>query len=82
MQDRYKDFSLEEAMRLAGTKTGRQLLQMLRSEHGQAMQAAAETAKAGDIEKTRQALSAFLSDPKTKALLQQLQEEGHGRTGR
>lgn len=82
MQDRSKDFSMQDAMRLAGTDAGKQLLQMLQNNHSNAMEAAGKSARAGDMEKTKQALSAFLSDPKAQILLKKLQEETNGRNGR
>ena len=81
MEKKYDAFSMQEAMRLAQSDTGQKLLQMLRSQHGDAARTALERAKDGDIEKAQQALQAFLSDPKTKALLQQLTEDSHGRNG-
>lgn len=81
MEKKYDAFSMQEAMRLAQSDTGQKLLQMLRSQHGDAARTALERAKDGDIEKAQQALQAFLSDPKTKALLQQLKEDSHGRNG-
>lgn len=72
------DFSMQDAMRLAGTDAGKQLLDTLRSNHAQAMQAAVKNAKSGDMEKTKQALGALLSDPKIQALLKKAQEEQHG----
>ena len=81
MEKKYDAFSMQEAMRLAQSDTGQKLLQMLRSQHSDAARTALERAKDGDNEKAQQALQAFLSDPKTKALLQQLKEDPHGRNG-
>lgn len=78
MEKKFDESSMQEAMRLAKSDAGRQLLAMLRSRHGDAINAALDSAKAGDVEKTKQALAAFMSDPKTQALLKQLQEERNG----
>lgn len=81
MEKKYEDFSIQEAMRLAQSDAGQQLLQMLRSQHSDAACTALERAKDGDIQQAKQALQAFLSDPKAQALLQQLKEAPHGRNG-
>ena len=78
MDQKYDDFSMQEAMRLAQSDTGRQLLQMLQSGHGAAARNALEQAKNGDLQQAQQALRGFLSDPKAQALLQKLKEEYHG----
>ena len=65
-------------MRLAGTDVGKQLMAMLKSSHGSQMQQAMDSMKRGDMAQAKQALSAFMADEKTQALLKQLQEERHG----
>lgn len=78
MDKKYEDFSMQEAMRLAQSDTGRQLLQMLQSGHGDAARHALEQAKNGDLQQAQQALRGFLSDPKAQALLRKLKEDYHG----
>jgi hypothetical protein len=78
MEKKYDDLSIQEAMRLAQSDTGQQLLQFLKSGHGNAAQQALAQAQKGDIAQAQQTLRAFLSDPKTQALLRRLQEEHHG----
>ena len=82
MEKKYEDFSMQEAMRLAQSDAGQQLLQLLQHNHGNAAQVALNRAKDGDMQQAKQALQAFLSDPKAQALLRQLKEDGHGGNGR
>lgn len=69
-------FSKEEILRLAQSPAGQQLLQLLSSEHSQAMNQVHESA--GDLQQAQKALSGFLSDPRAQALLRQLTEDSHG----
>jgi hypothetical protein len=78
MEKNYADFSMQEAMRLAQSEAGQQLLQLLRSNHSDAARSALEKAQDGDLNQAKQALQAFLSDPKTQELLQKLKEGNHG----
>lgn len=81
MEKKYDDFSVQEAMRLAQSDAGQQLLQLLKSNHSQAAQTAMDSAQSGDLLRVKQALQNFLSDPQAQALLQQLKEGNHGRNG-
>ncbi len=78
MEKNYDDYSIQEALRLAKSDTGQQLLQLLKSDHSNAAQQAMAQAQKGDIAQAQQALKAFLSDPQAQALLRRLQEERHG----
>lgn len=78
MEKNSNNFSMEEVMRLANTDAGKQLMAMLQGTHAAEASAAASSAQSGDMEKAKQALAAFLSDPKAQALLKQLQEDRHG----
>lgn len=76
MEKKYDGFSMQEAMHLAQSDAGQQLLQLLRSNHGDAARSALEKAQSGDIAQARQALQAFLADPQAQELLRRL-KEGH-----
>ena len=78
MEKKNEGFSMQEAMRLAQSDVGQQLLQLLRSNHGDAAQSALESAQEGNLAQAKQALQAFLSDPQAQALLRQLKEGQHG----
>lgn len=77
MEKNFGEFSMEDVKKLAQSSTGRQLMAML-SARGNEMDAAMKSARQGDMEAAKQALAAFMADPQTQALLQQLQEERHG----
>ncbi len=81
MEKKYDDFSMQEAMRLAQSDAGQQLLQLLKNNHSQAAKTAMDSAQSGDLFRAKQALQGFLSDPQALALLQQLKEGNHGRNG-
>ena len=78
MEKKYDDFSIQEAMRLAQSDTGQQLLQLLKNSHGDAARSAMTSAQKGDIVQAQKVLQAFLSDPKAQALLRELKEGHHG----
>ncbi len=64
--------AIREAMRLAQTPAGQQLVQMLRQNGGQELQKAMEQAAYGDYAAAKQALSAMLSNPEAQKLLKQM----------
>lgn len=64
--------TIREAMRMAQTPAGQQLIQMLRSQNSQDLQTAMERAAAGDYAAAKQALSAILSNPDAQKLLSQM----------
>lgn len=70
--DRKQDRDLEEAMRLASSPAGQQLVQLLKNSDSAQLQSALEKAYAGDFSQAREAINAFLSTPDAKALLEQL----------
>ena len=78
MEKKYDGFSMQEAMHLAQSDAGQQLLQLLRNNHGDAARSALEKARDGDITQAKQALQAFLADPQAQELLRRLKEEQHG----
>lgn len=72
MQENSNQFLIQEALRLAKTPTGQQLLALLQKNGGSDLNAAMNRAAAGDYDQAKQALSALLSDPEAKKLLEQL----------
>lgn len=82
MQKNFDEFSIQEAMRLANTDLGRQLITLMQNQHSSAFQNVMNSAKAGDMEQAKHSLSSILADPQTKVLLQQLQEAQNGRNGK
>ena len=72
MQKNSQDFSMQEALRLAKTPAGQQLLAMLQGDSSGQFQQASAAAAAGDYAKASQALSQLLSSPEAKKLLGEL----------
>lgn len=73
MQKNSSDFSMQEALRLANSDAGRELLALFsQMDSGKREQAAAQAA-AGDYEQVKKTLSELLSSPQAKALMKQLE---------
>lgn len=69
-----QDKTIQEALRLANTEAGQQLISMLQKSSGSQIQAAMDQAAAGDLTQAKQLISALLQDPKAKKLLEQLRK--------
>lgn len=67
-----KDKSIQEAMRLAKSPAGQQLLQMLQQNGGDELRQAIAKASAGDYAQAKQTITALLDTPEAKKLLEQL----------
>lgn len=78
MRKNSNDFSMQEAMRLAQSETGQQLMAALQTQNADAVSQAMEQAAAGDMEKARQSISSLLASPQIQALLEQLRRDSHG----
>lgn len=78
MEKKFEDFSMQEALRLAGTDAGKQLLALLKQENTATLQQAADQAAAGSYDQVKNTLSAILSTPEAQALLKQLGGNQHG----
>lgn len=70
--DQPQDLPISEAMRLAGTPQGQQLLKQLQEQHGNLMQSAIQQAQSGDYAQVKKLLSNLLQSPEGKALLDNL----------
>lgn len=78
MDKNFSNLSPEQMRRLASSPAARELMQMLKQNHAGAMDAAIAGAQSGDQAAVQRSLAAFLSDPRAKELLRQLQEGQHG----
>ena len=78
MEKNSGNFSIEQMKHLAQTDAAKQLMAMLEQSSSGAAQTIRNSAKNGDMEQAKKALSAFLADPKAQALLRQLEEQQHG----
>ena len=72
MQKNSGDFSVQDAMRLANSPAGQQLLALLQQADPQSLQAAINRASAGDLNQAKEALGPLLALEEVKKLLQQL----------
>ena len=73
MQKNSQNFSMHDAMRLAKSDAGQQLLKLLRQSDGETLQHAADLAAAGDYRQASASLAALLDSPDVQALLKQLE---------
>ena len=72
MQKNSQDFSMQEALRLAKSPAGQQLLAFLQQSNSQQLQQAADLAAAGNLDAASRTLSSLTNDPKIRELLKQL----------
>ena len=72
MQKNSQDFSMQEALRLAKSPAGQQLLAMLRSADSSKLDQAAAEASAGDFAKASKTLNQLLSSPEIKHFLDEI----------
>ena len=72
MQKDANQFSMEDAMRLAGTPAGKQLLNLMKSSRDVDMNAARKALEAGDMEQAKKSLSSLLQSPDVQKLLREM----------
>lgn len=72
MQKNSENFSVQDAMRLAGTPAGQELLSLLRRADSSQFQQAAQLASEGNYAQAQQLLSGFLQDPEVQRLLSKM----------
>lgn len=72
MQKNSEDFSMQEALRLAQSPAGQQLLAMLRQADSGQIQEAMNQASAGDMQSAKQTLNTLLAAPEIRKMLEQL----------
>lgn len=78
MQKKSEDFSVQEAMRLAKTPAGQQLLAMLQQENGAQLQSVMRLAQSGDMAGAGKALQSILSGSSARSLIKEMEEQSHG----
>lgn len=78
MKGNFDELSIQEAMRLVNTDAGQQLLSMMKSSDPKMLQKAADEAASGNYEQLKQTMSAFLSSPEARSLLEQLGRQSNG----
>ena len=67
-----KDISMQQAMQLAQTPAGQQLIALLRSSGGKEFQEAMNKAAAGDYTQAKAVINSMLATPEAQKLLDQL----------
>ena len=76
MENPKPNFSMQDAMRLAGTPAGKELLGLLKADKN-AMEQAQKQFKQGDYEQVKQTLSQLIQSPRVRELLAEM-EKNHG----
>lgn len=72
MQQNSGNFSMQDAMQLAKTPAGQQLLEMIKKADSAKLQQAFNKFRTGDAEGAKNALSDILNDPKARQLIEQM----------
>ena len=73
MQRNQNSFTMEDAIRLAGTPAGQQLINLLKSSTDRNMDSARKAVEAGDMEQAKKSLSSLLKSPDIQKLLKELE---------
>ena len=77
MQKNSQNFSMQEALRLANSKAGQQLLALLKENHDPGVRHAIQQASKGDYTNIRDNLASLMRSPQVQQLLKEL-EDSHG----
>lgn len=72
MEQKFDDFSIQQAMRMAKSPAGQQLLSLLQSSDGESLRRAMEQAASGDYAAAQKSLSCLLSSDQARELLRQM----------
>ena len=72
MEQNSGNFSMQDAMRLAKSPAGQQLLEMIRKADSAKLQQAVNQFRAGNAQGAKNALSDILNDPQAMQLLEQM----------
>ena len=77
MQKNSNSFSMGDAMQMANSPAGKQLLAMLQSQDPQVLQQAMAKAKAGDYQAAKQMLEQITKNERAQKLIHQMEQQ-HG----
>ena len=72
MDNHSSKFSIQDAMRMANTDAGKQLLNLLQQSNSEALNKAMAQANAGDYNNLSQTLAPLLASPEVQKLLKQM----------
>ena len=71
------EHALQDAMRIAKSSTGQQLLRMLQQSSQESLNRVLQSAASGNYDQAKMILNEILSDPQAKEILRKL-EQNHG----
>lgn len=71
------EHAIQEAMRIAKSSTGQQLLRMLQQSNQESLNRVLQSAASGNYDQAKMILTEILSDPQAKEILKKL-EQNHG----
>ena len=77
MQKNSQNFSIQDAMRLANSDAGQQLLEILKQNDPSHLQKAMEQAASGQHQELAKTLAKLMQSPQAQALMEQMRGE-HG----
>ena len=72
MQKNSQEFSMQEALRLAQSDAGQQLLNLLQQQNGTKLQQAIDQAARGDYDRVKQTMASLLANPEIRELLEKM----------
>ena len=72
MQNKQENFSMQDALRLANSPAGKELLSILQSQNSENLQKAKSQAEKGEYDAVQKTLSGLLQDPKVRKLLEEM----------
>lgn len=78
----FGNFDIQQAMRLANSSTGQQLLNLLQATQGDALQGAIDQAAAGNYDQLKKTVQQLLSNEQARQLVEKMGSESHGSNGR
>ena len=73
--------AIQQALKMANSPAGQQLLQMLRAKGGDGLNRAMQQASSGNYEEAKKLLNQMMQDPQTRELLNRM-GGNHGSDGR
>ena len=75
MKSNKENFSIQDAMRLAETPAGKELLSILQSSGGDSVDKAKKAAEQGDYAQVKESLSELMKSPKIQSLLKEMGQQ-------
>ncbi len=70
----FSDFSVQQAMKMAQSDAGKQLIALLQQTQGNQLQSAMDKASAGDMAGAKDILQRIMADRQAQELMQKLRE--------